>query len=213
MPSAYTRNIISEEGSTFEEFIWRCARGMCPLIMQKDESLDAEIKIGSSSSYYGRSLGEKEIELEKLIAMGKDKWQEKHLQEMESTRERYKKEIKRAKDNLAKFEAMYEKTNSWDPPTEEHKGLKKLMLEQIEQGIRYDCNFSYHEKALENNDIEYTFEEEVEDLKQGIARAKDGLEEEKKSTEFTSNWLRELVKSVGNPPQNKKELFKDIGND
>ena len=47
MPTGYTYCI--EEGASFEEFVWRTARAMMPLVHLHDSGPDAKITVGETS--------------------------------------------------------------------------------------------------------------------------------------------------------------------
>ena len=210
MTSNFTRKIEDNDDYTFEDFVWRCARGIGYLAGQRDTDLDAPIKIPSNrSTYYEDSLKSDKEELALLLSTGGEKWEEKNRKEFKANKKRLQKDIEKSKKLKVKFDAMKKKLDAWKVPTEEHEGLKRLMTEQLEQGIKYDCNSDYSESAIKKK-YDYSFNEAVEDLKQSIERNEQRIKTEKKSNEKGINYIRELVKSVGNPSQNKEKLFKDI---
>ncbi len=39
----------------------------------------------------------------------------------------------------ARYEAMIAKVEAWTPPTPDHDGLKKFMLDQLRESVEWDC--------------------------------------------------------------------------
>lgn len=138
MPTAYTADIAKD--LTFEQFVWRCARGMGALIMMRDKPLDAPIPEKFEPSDYSlKRLQEAQERLDWLnglspaaVAMEAKKANAAAL----AAHQRYTAD----KATLQKkYEAMHAKVQAWTPPTRDHQGFKEFMLSQIRDSLKFDC--------------------------------------------------------------------------
>lgn len=74
----------------------------------------------------------------------------------------------------------------WNPPTEEHKSIKKFALEQIDMCINPESMFEYYQKIIDepfndsNEAVQKYMEEFIGYLEQDVARAKKLLKKKSK---------------------------------
>jgi hypothetical protein len=47
------------------------------------------------------------------------------------------------------YERMLALVNDWEPPTQDHVGLKDFMVQQITDSIEWDCDESYYQEMLD----------------------------------------------------------------
>lgn len=140
MPTGYTSELHDGE-QTFTDFVLTCARGMGALITMRDEPMDAPIpdEFTPSMRYYLDSKASAEARLEALRAMTpEDIFRANQNDRAAVLAERAKEAVKRH-DMRKRYEAMVAQVEAWEPPTEDHVGLKKFMLEQLHESIRFDC--------------------------------------------------------------------------
>ena len=141
-PTAYTCIIAEEE--EFEIFIMRCARAFGPGVMMREESLDTPFPESfAPSSYYAHRLSEAKTELSKLEQLTIEEAERASLAEYEEEKKSLQRGIERDGKLYEKYEAMLAQVHSWEPPTEEHIGLKDFMVRQITESIEHDCNTSF----------------------------------------------------------------------
>lgn len=143
MPTGYTSKVA--EGISFEEFVMICVRGMGVCVSMRDESMDKHIpKEFEPSDYHKKEI----IRLKReLVALQKaDYLKVEKLAEKE-----YNKEVKYRLKRIDEKEALKKKyidmitaVNFWAPPTKEHDGFKKFMLDQLQQSLEFDCNITYY---------------------------------------------------------------------
>ncbi|MFH1116873.1 MAG: hypothetical protein V1792_23400 [Pseudomonadota bacterium] len=194
MPTGYTAAI--GEGISFENFVLRCARNFGALIEMRDDSLDKPIPNEfKPSDYYDKALA-------KAVKMGtKVETMSDAEAEIEAEKEYKKAVAERAKSDkenaalLRKYEEMLKKVRDWQPPTSEHMGLRSFMIQQIEESIRFDCD--YEHEAIKRR----TGEEWLRQAKAGVGHDIKYYTEER-DKEITrckerSVWVRELKKSLG----------------
>jgi hypothetical protein len=140
MPTRYTA--VLGEGKkvvTFREFALNCAHAFGALVLLRDSDPKAEIPRFEPSDYNSRGLAE----AKKKIAEA-SKWSAAKAQDLadkaysEAVAEREKTEQKR-KGSEMRYRAMLKEVKAWTPPTSEHEGLKKFMVEQLEESIKFDC--------------------------------------------------------------------------
>lgn len=193
MPTGYTH--IVSEGATFEQFVWRCARGMGALIMMRDDPMDAPIpEFEARTDYYDEQIRQAEAKLLELRSMT-----------IEQANAAAKVAHEAACSSLAKWQAeddaantayreMRAKVSAWEPPTPEHAGLRAFMLEQLDISIsdyKRDPPVMLDGHAWLNDEIEkaartlkYSHEERAKEIVRTNAR---------------NAWVRALATSVPIP--------------
>lgn len=139
MPTGYTAAI--EDGITFEQYAWACARNFGALITMRDSPSDAPIpERFEESAYYAESRDKAAAELAAFDAMSIEEKRLKHAEEERENVERnecYRREREALK---AKYESMLAQVRGWTPPTSDHIEYKKFMESQIVQSIDFDCS-------------------------------------------------------------------------
>jgi len=146
MPTGYTAKI--EDGISFVEFAWGCARGMGALIEMRDAPFDAPIpERFQPSDYHKRGMEEATRELQRLLAMTADD-ADKAAREAHAARHKdWVRSIDRNQRLREKYEAMLGEVRAWRPPTPDHEGLKTFMIEQLETSIEFDCGANLYRAA------------------------------------------------------------------
>lgn len=149
MPTGYTADI--EKGITFEQFAMTCARAFGALVTMRDEPHDAAIpdEFGASD-YHPKALAKAEADLAALNAMTIAQADAAAQADYDKNREYHLAARTKVLELRAKYDAMLALAKAWEPPTADHQGLKRLMVEQIEQSINFDCDDTYHADALAN---------------------------------------------------------------
>ena len=139
MPTGYTAALYEGEDQSFEDFILNCARAMGACIMQRDDPMSEPPKKVEPSDYHVKRIAETTEELERLKAMSTSEATEKARTEREAALEEREEHDKKALDLLGRYRRMLSAVNKWKPPTTDHAGLKKFMIEQLETSINFDC--------------------------------------------------------------------------
>lgn len=131
MPTGYT--CIIEDGTpTFRDYALRCARGMMPCIMQRDESLSNPPRLQEPSDYHAKEAEKARVRLAELATY--DAADCDHAARTEHARAMgyWQKAVDANAANAAKYEAMRASVLAWKAPTPEHEALRAFMLGQIE---------------------------------------------------------------------------------
>lgn len=150
MPTGYTAGILDGTTKDFNQFAKHCSRAF--IMHLRDEPMDSEYKKREVSDYHIKAIEKAKSELkqadslsdEELIIQEKNRLIESkkyHLQSKE------KDELNKVKINL-----FLEKAKAYVPPTENHQGIAKFMIEQLEKTIEFDCNSNYHIDELKTID-------------------------------------------------------------
>lgn len=202
MPTGLTAAIYEDqEGYTFEDFVWRCARHMTPLIRMRDADEDAPIPttLEPEISFTSTALRNSQELLEQVTAMDDVAAQSAATDEYEQALARIEEAQAEKLALRARYERMKEQVEAWEPPSQHHMPLKALMLKQLDESIRYDTEISRTRDEIERLDGPEWRERTVKKLTSEITRYESQIEDEKKRAEFNNTWLRQLRESL--PPR------------
>jgi poly-D-alanine transfer protein DltD len=200
--TGYTQALV-DNNLDFPTFALTCARAFGVCISLRDESLDVlpPEKI-EENSYYLEQLKKTNEKFRLLNAMSKKEaleWSRNEIARQIANLKKVKEEVL-AKDEIGKCRAMVEKVEAWEPPTEEHIGLKTFMLQQLSESIRYaSSSTSYYDEGiekLEKTNPDKFFQEEIEDVAKDLTRYGKEWEKELLRTQESNNWLKSLRDSL-----------------
>lgn len=197
MPTGYTAAI--EKGIDFKTFAWSCARGMGALVMMRDEPADAPIpERFEPCNYHTEKIEEARARLAELDAMTLE---DAAIRAKAS----FDEEVKHKEDGIAKadslrrkYEAMLASVLAWRPPTTDHEGFKKFMLDQIWDSINFDCGTDYYERMTPRllSPAEWLAKAKTEAMKE-IGYNAEEHEKEVERTEKRNAWVKALRESLG----------------
>lgn len=150
MPTGYTAFIEDGDITTGREFLLLCSRNFGVAIDVRDEPLSVPTPTKfEPDPYYKKSYEDaiKEFEEAKTLTFDTAKLR---------MRSEYEKKIKRAREIATKMTEMnqrYQKVRreveSWIPPTDDHIGIKRFALEQIDMCVKQNNDmFEYYQKIL-----------------------------------------------------------------
>ena len=190
-PSACT---FQGNGITFFQFVKRCARAFGAFVHMRDDALDNNIPIEKVSTYHKDEMERAAKNLEKatsLTAKEAEKLAAKSYEDQVSHNIKMEKE---GRDLSLRYSDMILSVRGWKAPTSQHEGLKKFMLEQLESGLKYDCDHEggkptrltgsqYREKLMEEaaRMLEYHSKEWKEQVKLNNER---------------NEWIKQLLDSL-----------------
>lgn len=197
MPSGYTADLKLD--TPFEEFAFRCARGMGALIMMRDEPMNAPIPDSFAPSTYEFKA------LESAIA-SKAAYSEMSAQQLFDDIARHNAEMDRhaveSRERYATMRAAYERmiglVEAWQPPTEDHVNFKKFMLTQLRESLEWDC----HEDRVDGYYPQFTGtpdewrQQLIVKAERDIAYYQKAWQEEQDRTKGRNDWIRALRKSL-----------------
>lgn len=144
MPSTFTERIETDPTYTFAEFAWFCSRGLMVSILLRDGPSriptpdDVTEAIGQAGVEQCKACVESaRAGLAAAEARTHDDWVRETAEANQRRLTEYEESLRDSAVVAARYEAMKAKVEAWSPPTPEHAGLKKYMLEQIQDSTRY----------------------------------------------------------------------------
>lgn len=194
MPTGYTAALCDGEMS-FEDFVWRLARGMGAFVMMRDDSLNAKIpERFEPSDYNSKELAKAEKELKRIQALTIEECNEAAREEYLALKENFTEANKRTDKVRDRLQRMRSKVADWKPPTSEHVGFKEFMLEQLDSTIRFDgdCYVKMPEKI---NGMVWKARK-LDALKHDVEYHTKAHREEVERTEGRNKWIAELRASL-----------------
>ena len=197
MPTGYTATLV-EKGQTFQDFIMGCARAFGALIDMRDDPHDAPIPDKfEPSEYHAKQIIDSREKLAMLKAMT-DTAREAFGQAEKDA------EINRLTEVVAgniaennRLDDMAAQVRAWNPPTDDHKGLKEFMLQQI----RISKNEpDYYQNLAEDAEKKTAMAYYIAAVSECARNVKYHTEEHSKEVERVSGrteWVRQLRASIG----------------
>ncbi len=150
MPTGYTEGILDGTTKDFNQFAKHCSRAFITHL--RDEPMDSEYKKREVSDYHIKAIKKAKAELKKADSLSDE---ELIIQEKNRLIESKKYHLEsKEKDELnkVKMDSFLEKAKAYVPPTENHQGIAKFMIEQLEKTIDFDCNSNNHVDELKTID-------------------------------------------------------------
>jgi hypothetical protein len=204
MPTGYTADIVDGKISTFKEFAKKCMRAFGATIHMRDEPLEKEYKKRTPDDYYYSRVQETESKLVKALKAPDKFFIDMEMDRLKSHYSYHKKKIEERKGTYERLASILEETENWNPPTEEHVGIKDFMIQQLEETIKYDGDTSYDEDELDEIvrqmespiDVKRIKEDYIESLNEDLESAKKRLDEELKRCEDSDEWVSKFLKSL-----------------
>ena len=197
MPTAYTDCI--KDDATFEQFVWRCARAMGALIDMRDEPLDAPIpERFEPSDFYLDRLERARAELNAVALMTPAECERAAADEYERVAGSVTESQIRDEVLALKYQSMIDRVTAWEPPTPEHEGFRKFMLDQLNESLKWDCGHT-SDRAPERLAGPEWQARRMAALERDIEYCERHHREEVERVEARNRWIAELRASV--PPQ------------
>ena len=191
MPTGYTADILKNK--SFQHFALKCARAFGAYASLRDHALDddtpTELKV---DPYHLTSLKEAEEELKKFVAMSDEELRLKLEDEYAASVIRHLKKLSKMKDETRVYKHYLEMAKVWNPPTDKHIGLKKFMIEQLEETIKSDC---YDLEAPKKPSIQQWKQSKIDSLEKDIIYHQNNYEKELLRTKQNNVWIKQLVES------------------
>ncbi len=193
MATGYTANLTTE--SSFADFAKTCARAFGATIMQRDDALSPELELPEPSDYHVKALASAERQLANLLRLSPSEASEAAKEAYRSACADYTRRIDERRTTRAAYEQMIIQAIHWSPPTSEHAGLKKFMLEQLRSSVEFDCDGSYDQPPVQQDGIDW-YNDQIERAKKDIAYHTKEQKEEEKRTAGRRAWIQALINSL-----------------
>jgi len=189
MPTGYTAFI--DKGARFAEYVWRCVHAFGTFANE----LPVDVK---PEPYYKEELDKRKKNLadaRKITLVEADR-----RAETEYRRDcaRKDKEIKEWETLVARYKEVLAEAEAWDPPTPEHRGLKKFMIEQIYTGMPTNPNKYGMPVKMKGGEWLVNLIHKAQD---DVVYYTEKWAEEQARCAQQNKWIKDLARSV--PPPKK----------
>lgn len=206
MPTGYTAAI--KDGASFEQFFWRCARGMGALIMMRDMPVDAPIpeRFEPQTAYHDAALSKARNQSAWLRQISAAEAEREAARDYEAQAAQQAAQLQASIDLRAQYKAILMQVHAWTPPTHEHVGMHAFMVEQLTTSINHDCNEDYYRAhpVTQKAGAEWVADK-IATYEKDIAYHTEARASEIKRTEDRNNWLHALRASITTTPAPGKE--------
>lgn len=205
MPTGYTADVQSGKMTEFRDFALLCARAFGATILMRDEPLDAKIPdeftVDTRYSDRVRDCREKLAELE---AMTIEEAAAAARAENEQQHARRDELVRNSGKQLERYQSMLAKVKAWTPPSEEHVGMKKFMVDQLTESIKFDCHVdhddarSFAERCYPPSPVDSAewIQKKLDDARRDLGRALQSEAEEIERVASRNKWVRQLRESL-----------------
>ena len=195
MPTGYTAAVQSGEITTLDAFAFRCARAFDALITMRDEPLDAPIpeRLEPNTDYHDKKLAEAMERLNELTKLTPEQAEFRAHQAYEEAVAAYMRCKEDKAEEFERYETMLAKVISWSVP-EKLADLKKFMVEQLQESIRFDCGYEPAEPA--RVDGAAWLASEIKDASDDVAHHAKRRAEEIARTTARNEWLAALRANI-----------------
>lgn len=136
MPTEYTCIIEDKADTTFREYALRCARGMGHCIMQRDDPMADPPKPRAVTPYHTDELKKARGKLLEAEGASPESMRALWLSHCASTAADNAKSAEKHAKEQAAYARVRADVVAWVPPSPDHEGLKRFMLEQIDMCYR-----------------------------------------------------------------------------
>lgn len=201
MPSGYTAILQEKPDISFADWAKQCARAFGACIMQRDDPMGDPPNVDEQPSrYHFERLEELRSKLAWLREVTDTEIDAKRTEEAAQSRTYALKQIEKTKAIEARYRRMLAMAKAWEPPTPDHAGVKKFMIEQITESIKFDCGTEYYDEQLQRLDVVVPIAEyraaEIADIEKDIAYHEKKWNEEVARTNERNEWKRQLIASL-----------------
>ena len=198
MPTGYTSEIGTKDNLTFKEFTLKCARAFGACIHQRDDASDILPQKQKVDNYHISQLNAAIKKLKTFKKTSKKVLRQKMERDFLKRNKELLISIEKTHALQNKYKLMLKKVNNWIPPSTEHDGLKKFMIEQIAESIKWDCSTSYQEEGLsrEKESFEEHYVAELKSLEDDIKYHEKKYNEDVERTNKANQWIEDLYNSL-----------------
>lgn len=203
MPTGYTAHIEDGEITNGKEFLRLCTRAFGIAIDVKDEPLSTHTPSSfEPSPFYKESY---DRALKKLEEVNKMTFEEAKIQMRADYEKRisdYKRYVEQSIFQNEKYSKLRKEVEEWIPPTEEHEGIKKFALEQIDMSMTKQKYIDeYLELSKEEfNDSDEAVKKYISDIidyhQRNMERSYKSWQEELERTRSKNEWMAKFLESL-----------------
>ena len=194
MPTGYTATLHDGEQS-FPDFALACARAFGALITMRDDPADAPLPDAfEPSTYYAVRAAELRSRIAEIEAWTDAAARDAAHRAWHSAWTRWNAGRAEREARKARYEAMIAQVEAWEPPTPDHLEMKRFMLDQLAESLRFDCGYEAPEPVEMTGD-EYRLAE-WERAQRDLGRAEAEQQKENERAASRTAWLAALRQSL-----------------
>ena len=201
MPTSLTQPIFDNPGFTFEQFAWLCTRAMIPAILLRDSEFRVPTEEDITSAVCASEVEHCEVrvrqsasELADMTARSAASWETENVAVHERRLREHEASLQRYTEQRGRFVRMLERVTAWQPPTPEHDGLKRLMIEQCQ----YETDQSPPSAPSAFTAEQYR-EDTLEYARRQVEWRTEDLRKARERVAFKDAWFKALRESVPLP--------------
>lgn len=195
MPTGYTADVVNGKVTEFPDFAMTCARAFVALIVMRDDPMDAEIpEKFEPSPHYASTLADATARLSELRAMTPDVIRGAYEVAYESAVADWNKSEARAALARQRCEFMLAEVEAWQPPSPDHKEMKKFMRDQLTKTIKFDGE--HRSPRPSRQDPATWHQAEIRDTERRIEYYREASEKERQRAVERTEWVRKLRESL-----------------
>jgi hypothetical protein len=196
MPSGYTYDVQVGKITTLEDFAKSCARAF---IWQARDSNEPDLRKlvstkGHDIEYYEKELVDANLQLSEYLQFTVEDWDKLVERENTVSLNYYVSRVKEMKEQELRYRSMFEKVKAWEPPTDKHIEMKRFMISQLEDSLRFDV-FEMKPPKVEINSQEYR-DDRIKDLRRDIERIEAQIAKMKDNKNLGLEWVEQLLGSI-----------------
>lgn len=192
MPTGYTAGL--KKDTSFKDFTFKCARAFKALNHMEDAPDNAPITLPTKDNRYEKLLKEAKSKLDEFNKLSPT---ELVILKDDEERAEYAKQTQYNEEKVTLeeiYQSMFRKVRVWVPPTAEHLTLKKFMIQQLEESIKYDCTIDDKEGIYELS-FDAWYKNKLEKLLKDIKFYSEKKEEYEHNYNEDVTWINYLLKS------------------
>lgn len=139
MPSGITADVYDGKINTAQQFFERVARSMTDFIHMRDESYDIPLTKRDVAGYYGKSVVEKQKELDDFLELDMEELNKMYREDQERIVE-MRKEVVAKNDRVAeRYDSMIAQVEAYDVP-DEIAYAKEYALKYLQESRDFDVS-------------------------------------------------------------------------
>jgi len=202
MASGYTSEILNGNVKTLKDFVSVCAKGFGATAHQKDEPLNTPLRNAEPGKAHPKAMRKLKKQLKEFRLMTDKQLYDDEKKALTDTRKHYLSKIFVIKEAKKQCSALLLEAQLWTPPTDDHKVVKDMMVEELMKVIDFDCDINPVNELIEDIDgristidVKLIRENQIKSFEQQIDYHTQSHELDVKHVKQSNNWLSELTMS------------------
>ena len=191
MPTGYTAEIC-EKDVDFKKFVMTCAKAF--VVSTRDDDINAPIPEQKPNRYNIDTLRDYRLELIEVEAWTEKRAEKEAKSYFDKDLESHNNAVDGAKAINDRITNMLSKVKAWKQPTDKHAALKKFMIDQLEETLKYEGTFTLP-TPVKQSGKEFK-ENRIGSIKRSIKYYEERTEQDAKSAEESVYWLQKLKDSL-----------------